>query len=184
MAGAHNRVSEISTDATTSVILPSPRSTSYMDGVPTEWSTPSAVLALPCGSRSMTRTRNPCIAMAAAILTADVVFPTPPFWFATVITRVSGGLGQRSRWIFMTFTACNASRAMGVSSTVSRETSALDVSRETPPAVPTLRCDWLIVSLGALSFVSAHAESRQPLPASRAHRGRTSRLTPHPPGDR
>jgi hypothetical protein len=35
--------------------------------------------------------------MAAAMLTADVVFPTPPFWFATVITRVSGGLGQRSR---------------------------------------------------------------------------------------
>ena len=40
---------------------------------------PNAVLALPWGSRSMTRTRIPCNANADAMLTAVVVFPTPPF---------------------------------------------------------------------------------------------------------
>ena len=54
---------------------------------------PSAVLALPCGSRSMTSTVLPACASAAATLTVVVVLPTPPFWFATVITRVRGGRG-------------------------------------------------------------------------------------------
>ena len=55
----------------------------------TAWcSTPRAVEALPCGSRSMTSTRWPCSARAAAMLTAVVVLPTPPFWLATVMTRV------------------------------------------------------------------------------------------------
>ena len=46
---------------------------------------PSAVLALPCGSRSMTSTVLPAWASAAATLTVVVVLPTPPFWFATVM---------------------------------------------------------------------------------------------------
>src|ERR1700750_809295 len=36
----------------------------------------------PCGSRSSRSTRRPFCANAAARLTAVVVFPTPPFWFA------------------------------------------------------------------------------------------------------
>ena len=52
------------------------------------WSMPSAVLALPCGSMSMTRTRRPAWANAAATFTVVVVLPTPPFWFATV--RIAG----------------------------------------------------------------------------------------------
>ena len=54
---------------------------------------PSAVLALPCGSRSMTSTVLPAWARAAATLTVVVVLPTPPFWFATVMTRVCAGRG-------------------------------------------------------------------------------------------
>ena len=54
---------------------------------------PRAVLALPCGSRSMTSTVLPAWARAAATLTVVVVLPTPPFWFATVSTRVRGGRG-------------------------------------------------------------------------------------------
>ena len=54
---------------------------------------PRAVLALPCGSRSMTRTVLPAWASAAATLTVVVVLPTPPFWLATVITRVCAGRG-------------------------------------------------------------------------------------------
>ncbi len=41
----------------------------------------------------MTRTLLPAWARAAATLTVVVVLPTPPFWFATVITRVRGGRG-------------------------------------------------------------------------------------------
>ncbi len=54
---------------------------------------PRAVLALPCGSRSMTSTVLPAWASAAATLTVVVVLPTPPFWFATVMTRVCAGRG-------------------------------------------------------------------------------------------
>src|SRR5690349_4769189 len=48
---------------------------------------PSPVLALPCGSRSMTRTLCPAAASAVARLTAVVVLPTPPFWLATAMIR-------------------------------------------------------------------------------------------------
>ncbi|VXC51359.1 hypothetical protein PSCLAVI8L_90131 [Pseudoclavibacter sp. 8L] len=49
--------------------------------------------ALPWGSRSMTRTRAPSVARAAARLTAVVVFPTPPFWLEIVKMRVWSGRG-------------------------------------------------------------------------------------------
>src|SRR5260370_31800431 len=48
---------------------------------------PSPVLALPCGSRSMTSTRCSAAASAVARLTAVVVLPTPPFWLATAMMR-------------------------------------------------------------------------------------------------
>src|SRR6185503_8065463 len=48
---------------------------------------PSPVLALPCGSRSMTSTLWPAAARAVARLTAVVVLPTPPFWLATAMIR-------------------------------------------------------------------------------------------------
>ena len=41
----------------------------------------------------MTSTVLPAWARAAATLTVVVVFPTPPFWLATVITRVRAGRG-------------------------------------------------------------------------------------------
>ena len=63
-----------------------------------EWcSIPSAVLALPCGSVSITKTFRPPRVRAAARLTAVVVLPTPPFWLATVSTRGTGGRGHDSR---------------------------------------------------------------------------------------
>src|SRR4051812_26707433 len=75
---------------------------SYVEGVPRWCSTLSAVEALPCGSRSMTSTRWPSWARAAATFTVDVVLPTPPFWLATTTTRVasgrcSGGGGRGAR---------------------------------------------------------------------------------------
>src|SRR5262245_27965615 len=48
---------------------------------------PRPVLAFPCGSRSMMRTRSPIAAKAVARLIAVVVLPTPPFWLATVMMR-------------------------------------------------------------------------------------------------
>src|SRR6266567_3946389 len=45
------------------------------------------LVALPCGSPSIKRVRFSAAARLAARLTAVVVFPTPPFWFAIAITR-------------------------------------------------------------------------------------------------
>ena len=69
---------------------------------------------MPCGSRSMTSTLEPCMARLAARLTAVVVLPTPPFWFATVMIRQALGRGQD--WPpDRAATAARAARAMGVS---------------------------------------------------------------------
>ena len=57
---------------------------------------PSPVEAFPCGSRSMHTTSAPRSASAAARLTAVVVLPTPPFWFATHKTCRSDGSGKGS----------------------------------------------------------------------------------------
>ena len=95
VAGMQSRFGDAVLSAAASANRISPSSASYTDGVPRRWSTPSAVLALPCGSRSITSTRTPCIASAAATLTVLVVFPTPPFWLATVITRRWVGRGIR-----------------------------------------------------------------------------------------
>src|SRR5713226_8673584 len=50
---------------------------------------PSPVLALPCGSKSISSTRLPTAASAVARLTAVVVLPTPPFWLTTARIRGS-----------------------------------------------------------------------------------------------
>src|SRR5665213_174117 len=68
---------------------------------------PKPVEALPCGSRSTTRTCSPMAAKAVPRLMAVVVFPTPPFWLAIAITRgrpASGrgagfGKGTTSGWL-------------------------------------------------------------------------------------
>src|SRR5665213_1497226 len=64
--------------------------TSYIESSKLRASIPRPVVALPWGSRSMTRTRNPSSASAAPRLTDVVVLPTPPFWLATARTRGSG----------------------------------------------------------------------------------------------
>src|ERR1700680_2542796 len=53
-------------------------------------STPLPMVALPWGSRSMSSTRRRVAAREAARLTAVVVLPTPPFWFAMAMTRFMG----------------------------------------------------------------------------------------------
>src|SRR6266581_2621858 len=49
-------------------------------------STPSPVVALPWGSRSMSRVGRSARARPAARFTAVVVLPTPPFWLTTAMT--------------------------------------------------------------------------------------------------
>src|ERR1700679_1944444 len=51
---------------------------------------PRPLVALACGSRSTSSTRAPRSARQAARLTEVVVFPTPPFWFATAIIFIGG----------------------------------------------------------------------------------------------
>src|SRR5512139_3721080 len=45
------------------------------------------MVALPCGSLSISSTLRCVAASDAARLTAVVVLPTPPFWLATAMTR-------------------------------------------------------------------------------------------------
>ena len=47
---------------------------------------PAAVVAFPCGSRSINNTFLLVAARLAARLTAVVVLPTPPFWFAIAVS--------------------------------------------------------------------------------------------------
>src|SRR5688500_9046421 len=86
----------------------SPHSTSYGVGTPRTGVRPMPLVAFPCGSPSTSSVRCSAAARLAARLTAVVVLPTPPFWFATAMIRatesLSGrqkslhGLEQRSRW--------------------------------------------------------------------------------------
>ena len=46
---------------------------------------PAAVVALPCGSKSISKTLLFVAERLAAKFTAVVVFPTPPFWLAMAI---------------------------------------------------------------------------------------------------
>src|SRR5580658_4121037 len=68
----------------------SPSSTSQLLRVSCPLSTPLPMVALPCGSMSMSNTRRRVAASDAARLTAVVVLPTPPFWFAMAMTRFIG----------------------------------------------------------------------------------------------
>ena len=52
---------------------------------------PCDIVRLPCGSRSMQRTRSPRSANATPRLSVVVVFATPPFWLASAITCVVAG---------------------------------------------------------------------------------------------
>src|SRR6185437_6988804 len=55
---------------------------------------PTPVLALPCGSKSISSTRFSTAASAVARLIAVVVLPTPPFWLT--IARMRAGRGSTS----------------------------------------------------------------------------------------
>src|SRR5512137_1307562 len=65
----------------------SPSSTSVIECSRLFLSTPQPIVVLPCGSQSMSSTFRCVAASDAARLTAVVVLPTPPFWFATAMTR-------------------------------------------------------------------------------------------------
>jgi len=66
----------------------SPKRTSYKLGLPGSFFRPTPVVALPCGSESMSKTFRSLAAKAAARLIAVVVLPTPPFWLLTARTRL------------------------------------------------------------------------------------------------
>src|SRR5881394_3715843 len=68
----------------------SPSSTSQAPRVSCALSIPLPMVALPWGSRSTRSTRRWVAASDAARLTAVVVLPTPPFWFAMAMTRFMG----------------------------------------------------------------------------------------------
>src|SRR5690349_18668058 len=57
---------------------------------------PRLLEALPCGSASTSRTRRSFAARHAARLTAVVVLPTPPFWFATAKIRARSPIAPYS----------------------------------------------------------------------------------------
>lgn len=63
----------------------SPINTSYMVCLTLRRSTPTPLEEFPCGSTSTRRVFFPFAPSAAERLTAVVVLPTPPFWFATAM---------------------------------------------------------------------------------------------------
>src|SRR5260221_7699230 len=83
----------------------------------------------------MTSTRDPCIDRLAARLTAVVVLPTPPFWFAIVMILQALGRGQAGL-PDRAVRAARAARAMGVSDTGS-ETTGITTSLSPRPRSPT-----------------------------------------------
>ncbi len=63
------------------------RRPSYIERSIAARSIPNPLVAFPCGSRSIRRTRSPEMARRLARFTTVVVLPTPPFWFAQAIVR-------------------------------------------------------------------------------------------------
>src|SRR3954468_24852280 len=135
VAGTHQRLGMPSTGWATSASGTLSIRQSYTSGTPAWCGTLSPVEALPCGSRSTTRTRLPCSARATARFTVVVVLPTPPFWFATQSTLGWSGRGMVISPLGLRIcTARNASMASGGSSSsepgVSRETCSSGANGE------------------------------------------------------
>ena len=83
----------------------SPNNTSPVPRVICDFSTPQPMVALPCGSMSMSSTRRRVAANDAARFTAVVVLPTPPFWFATAMIRFMAASYSANRGIVPLFRA-------------------------------------------------------------------------------
>src|ERR671920_558568 len=170
---------------TTSASELSPTRASYTDGVPTLWSTPRAVLVLPCGSRSMTSVRSPYSARATPRLTEEVVLPTPPFWLAMVMTRMRPGVGNGS-WsaACRTWVARSASLAICLSnSTAEVDCSAVRLLRSRWPGSVISGPSCRSVSRGtdAGSRTGFHVERASPGPSRHHHHGSGS--LPQPRSD-
>ena len=71
-------------------------STSYIERSIASGLSPWLIVRLPCGSRSTASTRLPCSRSATARFSVDVVFATPPFWFAKAMTCASAFCGTVS----------------------------------------------------------------------------------------
>src|SRR5689334_1027561 len=85
--GISERPGVFSTGTMTEAASASPNNTSPVPRVICDFSTPQPIVALPCGSMSISSTRRRVAANEAARFTAVVVLPTPPFWFATAMMR-------------------------------------------------------------------------------------------------
>src|SRR5437867_10316287 len=74
-----------------------------MERADADLSTPRALVALPWGSMSTTRTRLPARTSSAARLTTVVVLPTPPFWLANATVPLTRPpMGSRSQALILT----------------------------------------------------------------------------------
>ena len=104
-------------------------------------------MAFACGSRSTTSTCSPASARQAARLTAVVVFPTPPFWFARAKTVLgTASIVLRGRTASGRFLAIPGRRGKpgGVGATLGmtmtpRVERRLRRRRPSPPRAPRLR---------------------------------------------
>ena len=76
-------------DTIVSAAVASPSKTSQVEFSTSALLIPQPIVALPCGSISIKSTRRCVAASEAARFTQVVVFPTPPFWFAMAIIRVT-----------------------------------------------------------------------------------------------
>src|SRR5437868_836851 len=87
---------------------------------------PEPIVALPCGSRSTTRTRCPMRPSPAARLTVVVVLPTPPFWLAMQKIRAMCLFGCDGRRVIVEVQALSTKRrALAVSARNNRQVGLL-----------------------------------------------------------
>ena len=87
LEGISERPGVFSSGRITEAASTSPNNTSPVPRWICDFSMPQPMVALPCGSMSISSTLRRVAANEAARFTAVVVLPTPPFWFATAMMR-------------------------------------------------------------------------------------------------
>ena len=137
--------------------------------------TPRPVLALPCGSRSISSTELPAAANAVARLTAVVVLPTPPFWFATAMTYMAPNGLRRPAPGRPDPAPCGQNSAGG-RTRAARIGRAIPVDGNPLPRKGVMGCTRSLPSTGSESWVPMWAGPAKGGPSSRGHRNDNGRV--------
>src|SRR5918997_6582667 len=118
-------------------------STSYIDTSSVSGSMPWLIVRLPCGSRSVQRTRWPRSTKAAARLRVVVVLATPPFWFVKAMTLAVGSIRSAYSHAPGLFLPAYALWGAGVPERVGRPRPGYDLVRIVAALLGAPQCEEL-----------------------------------------